>query len=409
MLTPYVPTWYNLSEIRPTGQNTEEKMNPTNLILGQNIYRLRSEKQLSQEELAGLAGVSRQSVSKWETGTAVPELDKLQRLCEIFGVSLDCLVNGCGNEGSATPLEAESEYATHQSNVDARNKPQERARTPLIDMRDGRKIFAYIFFAVALISAIAAIYLSAPAFLVFTAELIVAELICIFSRRPLLFCTWYFFFLVYIHIAVSIGGASHNSLLLLPKHIRLIAQTGITFSILFDVFLSLSALLIIFASFFSFREKTGSKKRVIAEFAVSMTVYAALLLTNVIIAIKSPMSGEIPIEGYELWLILARIFQLTNILCLLAFSAATVSLFRLIKAFPPSKSRIAALSSAAVLWLCLIAVANLLPTTKAAYIPLTFIVTLLRISLIFIFALFAAMIRDRKLRQHKDIKTPDCR
>lgn len=140
-----------------------------------------------------------------------------------------------------------------------------------------------------------------------------------------------------------------------------------------------------------------------------MTVYSALLLTNVIIPIKSPMSGEIPIEGYELWLILARISQLTNILCLLAFSAATVSFFRLIKAFPPSRSRIAALSSAAVLWLCLLAVANLLPTTKAAYIPLTFIVTLLRISLIFIFALFAAMIRDRKLRQHKDIKTPNCR
>lgn len=370
-------------------------MNPTNLILGQNIYRLRSEKQLSQEELAGLAGVSRQSVSKWETGTAVPELDKLQRLCEIFGVSLDRLVNGDGNEGTSTPLEPEHEDAHTQANTDS---PQVRARTPLIDMRDGRRVFAWMFFAVALISAIAAATLSEPAFLVFTAELIAAELICIFSRRPLLFCTWYIFFLVYLHIAVVIGGASHNSLLLLPRHISLTAQTGISFRIIFNVFLSIGALLLIFASFFSFREKTGSQKRVIAEFAVSVTVYAALLLTNVIIAIKSPLSGEIPIEGYELWLILARISQLTNILCLLAFSAATVSLFRLIKAFPPSKSRITALSSAAVLWLCLLAVANLLPATKAADIPLTFIVTLLRISLILIFALFAAMIRDRKLR-----------
>lgn len=398
MLTPHVPTWYNLIEIRPTGQNTEGKMNPTNLILGQNIYRLRSEKQLSQEELAGLAGVSRQSVSKWETGTAVPELDKLQRLCEIFGVSLDRLVNGDGNEGTSTPLEAESEDAPTQVNADARDNPQERARTPLIDMRDGRRVFAWMFFAVALISAIAATAMSEPAFLVFTAELIAAELICIFSRRPLLFCTWYFFFLVYLHIAVAIGGASHNSLLLLPRHISLTAQTGISFRIIFNVFLSIGALLLIFASFFSFRERSGSKKRVIAEFAVSVTVYAALLLTNVIIAIKSPLSGEIPIEGYELWLILARISQLTNILCLLAFSAATVSLFRLIKAFPPSKSRITSLCSAAVLWLCLLAVANLLPATKAADIPLTFIVTLLRASLIFIFALFAAMIRDRKLR-----------
>lgn len=62
--------------------------------LGTRILRLRAEKGLSQEELAEALGVSRQSVSKWENGASVPELDKLVQLSELFGVSLDELVRG---------------------------------------------------------------------------------------------------------------------------------------------------------------------------------------------------------------------------------------------------------------------------------------------------------------------------
>jgi len=60
--------------------------------LGEQIYKLRAEKNLSQGDLADLLDVSRQSISKWETNGSVPELDKLVKLGEIFGVSLDELV-----------------------------------------------------------------------------------------------------------------------------------------------------------------------------------------------------------------------------------------------------------------------------------------------------------------------------
>ena len=53
---------------------------------------LRKQAGLSQEQLADRLGVTRQSVSKWESGTALPELVKLISLSEIFGVSLDYLV-----------------------------------------------------------------------------------------------------------------------------------------------------------------------------------------------------------------------------------------------------------------------------------------------------------------------------
>ncbi len=62
--------------------------------LGEQIFRLRGEKNLSQEALADALGVSRQSVSKWENGVSVPELDKLVQMSELFGVSLDELVKG---------------------------------------------------------------------------------------------------------------------------------------------------------------------------------------------------------------------------------------------------------------------------------------------------------------------------
>ena len=49
---------------------------------------------MSQLELAEALDVSRQSISKWETGAAVPELDKLVKLSDVFGITLDELVRG---------------------------------------------------------------------------------------------------------------------------------------------------------------------------------------------------------------------------------------------------------------------------------------------------------------------------
>lgn len=64
------------------------------MSLAENIYRFRTEQNMSQIDLADALEVSRQSVSKWETGTAVPELDKLVKMAKLFEVSLDELVNG---------------------------------------------------------------------------------------------------------------------------------------------------------------------------------------------------------------------------------------------------------------------------------------------------------------------------
>lgn len=77
--------------------------------LSENIYRLRTEKNMSQGDLADALDVSRQSVSKWENGTATPELEKLMKMSELFGVTLDELVN------SPSPNAEPEQKADHQS------------------------------------------------------------------------------------------------------------------------------------------------------------------------------------------------------------------------------------------------------------------------------------------------------
>jgi len=66
--------------------------------LGERIYHYRTGKNMSQGDLADALEVSRQSVSKWENNTAVPELDKLLKLADIFEVSLDELAGRAGSK-----------------------------------------------------------------------------------------------------------------------------------------------------------------------------------------------------------------------------------------------------------------------------------------------------------------------
>lgn len=58
-----------------------------------NLIQLRKLNRMSQEELAEKVEVSRQTLSKWETGESLPDIEKCRLLAELFGVTLDDLVN----------------------------------------------------------------------------------------------------------------------------------------------------------------------------------------------------------------------------------------------------------------------------------------------------------------------------
>ena len=62
-------------------------------MLKDNLISLRKINNMSQEELAEKLGVTRQTISKYETGEAIPDIERCKILADLFGVSLDDLVN----------------------------------------------------------------------------------------------------------------------------------------------------------------------------------------------------------------------------------------------------------------------------------------------------------------------------
>ena len=62
------------------------------MTLGDKLSKLRKENNYTQEQLANVLGVSRQSISKWESNIAYPETDKLIRISELFNCTLDYLL-----------------------------------------------------------------------------------------------------------------------------------------------------------------------------------------------------------------------------------------------------------------------------------------------------------------------------
>lgn len=74
------------------------------MSLGERIKEQRKNCGLSQEKLAELVGVSRQAVTKWETDQSAPSTEKLFKLAEIFGTSVDLLIK-TDEQSTATPAE----------------------------------------------------------------------------------------------------------------------------------------------------------------------------------------------------------------------------------------------------------------------------------------------------------------
>ena len=68
------------------------------MTIADRIHNLRKMKNLSQEELADKLGVSRQSVSKWESEQSIPDADKVMMLSDYFEVTTDYLLKGIESE-----------------------------------------------------------------------------------------------------------------------------------------------------------------------------------------------------------------------------------------------------------------------------------------------------------------------
>lgn len=93
------------------------------MTIGQRIAQKRRELSFSQEALGQEVGVSRQSIYKWESDAAVPEIDKLIALSRLFGVSVGWLLGveetpgSDSTDGAAAPSSAPEELTEAQLNM----------------------------------------------------------------------------------------------------------------------------------------------------------------------------------------------------------------------------------------------------------------------------------------------------
>ena len=158
------------------------------MSLGTNISRLRAEHHLSQGDLAEALAVSRQSVSKWETDSSVPDLDKLVKLSQVFDVTLDELVMGA--------------------------EPQPKAETPpqqvVVSHRmPGRKIAGTILFCMGFLAFLIPTVLGGLLTgLLLAVPFLVCGIICFLAqKRPGLWCAWALYLIadIFFHYATGLN------------------------------------------------------------------------------------------------------------------------------------------------------------------------------------------------------------
>ena len=95
------------------------------MTLGEKIYSLRVKNGLSQEAFGEKLGVSRQSVSKWETDQSVPELDKIVAISTVFDVTTDYLLKSSEIDDLSVKTEM---LEKQQEQMLAREKQQQKIR-----------------------------------------------------------------------------------------------------------------------------------------------------------------------------------------------------------------------------------------------------------------------------------------
>ena len=232
------------------------------MSLGETIYRLRTEKSLSQGDLAEMLEVSRQSISKWENNSAVPDLEKIIRLSEIFEVSLDELV-----KGEEAPRRTET----------VNNIPQENVREVGFPPR---KIAGIILLCMAFL--VVMFFLVAGgglAGLIFALPFLTCGILCFALKKNVgLWCAWdlYVLFDLYMSYATGISRASVLYSFQWTSEMNYMRLAFAWFAVI-SLAVMIAVTVVRFGKYPFASEQTGRKKLIVAWVALVLIQLAAML------------------------------------------------------------------------------------------------------------------------------------
>ena len=264
--------------------------------LGETIYRLRTEKGMSQGDLAEKMNVSRQSISKWETDGATPDLEKLIKLSELFGISLDTLVKGSEPIPQAEP--------THQPEPQVIYVERTGNATP------PRKVTGYALFGLAILVVLLCTILGGMlAGVLFSLPFWVCGSICfLFKKRVGLWCGWSLFFLADTFLHFATGSASGSFLGVLRGVLQGYLNNHVT------LWVSLAALLVLLVlvvcTIRSYRDNVLEPSKQVTRRMILLVLGLALLY--VVPYGISMVMQPYAVDGQSIYLI-TRIIQVMGI------------------------------------------------------------------------------------------------
>lgn len=270
------------------------------MTLGERIYQLRSAKGLSQGHLADMLEVSRQSISKWENDAAIPELDKLMKLSEIFDITLDELVKG------------EKSYTSEPKPVTQINQTQKIV---------GIIIFAFVgllflfglFFNVLLLS----LFVSIP--------FIICGILCFTCKHNTgLWCSWilYVFITSYLLWAT---GTTWSSIFFYVTY-----SPNFNMQMIVSVILLLVLILLIGITVLRFSKITIEYKKLKKQLCITILIYFALIVIEYLFNTSSFYQSILNNLMTRAWL-LTLINTLFDWLRVLLFIFVLINLVRFIQ------------------------------------------------------------------------------
>ena len=172
--------------------------------IGERIYNLRTQADMSQGDLAEKLNVSRQSVSKWENNNSTPDIEKLVLIASVFGITVDELVKddvtkNIENLSNETISSFENQNTIPQASTNETKsttlKPAKNLKAAKILLILGILVaFGFFIFGLGLTG------------LIFAIPFLVCSLICYLAKKDVGFaCTWVLVFLADMYIRLGTG------------------------------------------------------------------------------------------------------------------------------------------------------------------------------------------------------------
>ncbi len=239
--------------------------NMQNKTFGATLAELRRSKGMTQLDLADRLGVTDKAVSKWERDLAMPEVENLIKISDLFGVSLDVLLRG----EEFTAVET-------AENFEPTPKPEAMQETAFPPRKIVGTILLCFGAVVALLFTILGDLLSG---LIFASPFLLCGAICmIFKRRLGLLCTWAVYFSVYAYMGyasgMNLGSVFSLTWVMLTKLAGVGTQVVTTW-----VFVIIFALLSVW-TVFSFRKEPVSRKKLLIIMISAAVIFVGLNLIS---------------------------------------------------------------------------------------------------------------------------------